>query len=226
LSAGLCPRLDALPEAQRRLWPELAGARRLGLVLYDGTAIALRLGHRISVDFDFFTETPLDRAALIRALPILESGQVLQDAPDTMTFLVRSAARSDEAIKLSFFGPIRTGRVGRPEDTDDGVLVIASPEDLLGTKLKVLMQRVEAKDYRDVLALIASGMSVAQGLGAARALFGQAFQPSECLKALSYFEGGDLATLDRTERERLIKLAREVERIPEIPILSRVLATA
>ncbi len=46
------PRMDILPAAQQRLWPELHPSIELGLVLYGGTAIALRLGHRASVDFE------------------------------------------------------------------------------------------------------------------------------------------------------------------------------
>jgi len=57
------PRLSILPEAQKRLWPVLVAAPRLGFVLYGGTAIALRLGHLASVDFDFFTEKLLDKTA-------------------------------------------------------------------------------------------------------------------------------------------------------------------
>lgn len=49
------PRLDVLPPAQQALWPRLRAAAGLGFVLYGGTAIALRLGHRASVDFDFFS---------------------------------------------------------------------------------------------------------------------------------------------------------------------------
>ncbi len=56
--------MEVLPPAQKRLWPELRAAAELGFVLYGGTAIALRLGHRHSVDFDFFSEKPLDRAAI------------------------------------------------------------------------------------------------------------------------------------------------------------------
>lgn len=55
------PRMEILPSAQQRLWPELRPAAELGFALYGGTAIALRLGHRHSVDFDFFSEKPLDR---------------------------------------------------------------------------------------------------------------------------------------------------------------------
>ena len=48
------PRLDILPPAQRRLWNEL-GSTPPDFVLYGGTALALRLGHRQSEDFDFFS---------------------------------------------------------------------------------------------------------------------------------------------------------------------------
>ena len=53
------PRLDVLPAAQRRLWPALADVPE-PFVLYGGTALALRLAHRTSVDFDFFAADALD----------------------------------------------------------------------------------------------------------------------------------------------------------------------
>ena len=48
------PCFEILPSAQKNLWPELAGVPP-HFVLYGGTALALRLGHRVSVDFDFFS---------------------------------------------------------------------------------------------------------------------------------------------------------------------------
>src|SRR5205085_7929658 len=47
-------RLDILPAPQRTLWSELVALPR-HFVLYGGTALALRLGLRVSVDFDFFS---------------------------------------------------------------------------------------------------------------------------------------------------------------------------
>lgn len=44
--------LDILPAAQRSLWDDKIGRGFPGCVLYGGTALALRLGHRESVDFD------------------------------------------------------------------------------------------------------------------------------------------------------------------------------
>ena len=53
------PRLDILPEPQWRLWPELVEVPD-AFTLYGGTAVALRLGHRQSIDFDFFALEPID----------------------------------------------------------------------------------------------------------------------------------------------------------------------
>jgi hypothetical protein len=45
--------LEVLPAAQRRLWSEFSEVAD-EFVLYGGTALALHLGHRHSIDFDFF----------------------------------------------------------------------------------------------------------------------------------------------------------------------------
>lgn len=213
------PRLDVLPQAQRIIWPHLQPAAALGFALYGGTAIALRLGHRSSVDFDFFSAAPLNRSALFSTMPFLKAAQVLQDNPDTLTFLVAPDAGANDTVKVSFFGSITFGRVGMPQWTSDRTIQVASSEDLLGTKLKVLLQRVESKDYIDTAALIESGTSLAVGLGVARALFGPAFQPSECVKALVYFEGGDLEVLARQVKDRLIASVKTVGDLPQISIL-------
>jgi hypothetical protein len=65
------PHLEILPEPQLRLWTKLRPITDFGFALYGGTGIALRLGHRASVDFDFFTERALDRASLEEPLPFL-----------------------------------------------------------------------------------------------------------------------------------------------------------
>lgn len=214
------PHLEILPAAQRQIWSELSAVTRLGLVLYGGTAIALRLGHRCSVDFDFFTDKPLDKQALTTALPFIDKSTVLQDQPEAFTLLV-DHSRPDEFVKLSFFGTLDFGRIGEPQMTEDGVLQIASLDDLMATKLKVLLQRLEAKDYQDIAAMVKAGISLAHGLAAARALYGATFQPSESLKALVYFEGGDLQTLSPADRETLIKATSAVRDLPIVRIAAR-----
>ena len=218
------PRLEILPAAQRLLWPTLRPAPRMGFVLYGGTAIALRLGHRASVDFDFFTDQPLNRAALSASFPFLHRATVLQDTPDTLTALALPSAPNDQQVKVSFFGTLSFGRVGEPELTADGMLQVAALDDLMATKLKVILQRIEAKDYQDIAAMIRAGVNLSQGLAGARALYGAAFQPSESLKALVYFEGGDLHRLTDEERALLIEAASSVRGLPTVQIRGSALA--
>ncbi|MDD5037275.1 MAG: nucleotidyl transferase AbiEii/AbiGii toxin family protein [Methylococcaceae bacterium] len=219
MSGYFQPRLDTLPTAQQRLWPQLSPLASLGFVLYGGTAIALRLGHRTSVDFDFFSERSLDAKSLRAALPFLKQATVLQEQADNLTVLVEMADASSP-VKLSFFGGIDFGRVGQPQYTQDGVLLVAALDDLLATKLKVILQRIEAKDYRDIAAIIAAGLPLGSGLSAAKALFGPAFPPSESLKALVYFQGGDLASLAAEEKRLLVEAAKTVENLPRIDKVS------
>jgi hypothetical protein len=58
------PKTAILPPAQREIWPQLAPASALSFVLYGGTAVALHLGHRQSLDFDFFGAGPLNKTQL------------------------------------------------------------------------------------------------------------------------------------------------------------------
>lgn len=222
--ARLEARLDVLPAAQRAVWQSLGNVQTLGWVLYGGTAIAVRLGHRASIDFDFFNDQALDRDRLTAECPMLARSAVLQDRPDTLTVLMPAGPEQAETVRVSFFGGLDFGRVGVPALTADGVLQVASPDDLLARTLKVMLQRVEAKDYLDVAALLGAGFPLDRGLASARALFGPTFQPSESVKALVYFEGGDLETLPRGVTQALIGAARSVGRLPQVHVRARSLA--
>jgi len=215
------PCLDILPPAQRRLWPGLVNAPRLGFALYGGTAIALRLGHRESVDFDFFSEKPLDRDLIKEAFSFMVDATTLQDQENTWVVLLANEDAAQAYVKVSFFGSIGFGRVGEPDLTDDGVLQVASFDDLMATKLKVLLQRAEAKDYRDVGAMVKVGVSISRGLASARQLYGPNFQVSESLKALVYFSDGDLNTLTADEKKTLVDAVKTVRDLPKVTLRSK-----
>jgi len=214
------PQLQILPPAQRAVWDSLRSMWQQGYVLYGGTAIALRLGHRQSIDFDFFTDRQLARAALVREAPLIASATVLQDQPDTLTVLVQPQPEQ-RPVKISFFSGLTFGRVADPEQTADGVLLVASIQDLFATKLKVMLQRIEPRDYVDIAALLRSGASLAHALASARTIFGSAFQPAEALKALVYFESQELATIEAEDRALLRGAASAVRDLPMVALRSR-----
>jgi hypothetical protein len=145
------PRLDVLPPAQRQIWPQLAPAAGLSFVLCGGTAVALCLGHRTSVDFDFFRTEPLDKDQLRSALACFAEAVILQDEINTLAV---SVPVGSAAVKLSFFGGIHFGRVGEPLQTADGVMLVASIDDLMATKLKAILDLAEARDYRDIAGML------------------------------------------------------------------------
>ena len=182
----LTPHLDILPLAQRNLWPSLVQIPR-HFVLYEGTAIALRLSHRESVDFDFFSEKPLgdlEKEQLLTRIDWLNEASVLKNDVNTLTV---SVTRVDGPIKVSFFGGISTGCVMESDKTNDGVICVASMDDLFAHKLKVIHDRAEGKDYQDIAAMLLNGQSLARGLAAKEALFGTSVPTMITLKALAYF---------------------------------------
>ena len=152
-----------LPQAQRELWPLLGPAPRLSFVLYGGTAVALHLGHRISVDFDFFRTEPLGKKDIETRFTFMRDAQTIQEDENT---LVTSVPMKSGPVKLLFFGGISIGRINEPLWTRDTTLLVASLEDLLATKLKAVMDRAEAKDYRDISVMLSAGVSLERALGA------------------------------------------------------------
>jgi len=207
------PRLDVLPAAQRELWPLLAPTPKLSLVLYGGTAVALQLGHRQSFDFDFFAAAPLDKAKLRAALDFLASATIIQDEPDTLVALI---AMPSGAVRVSLFGNIKFGHVHEPLQTADRVLLVASLTDLMATKLKAILDRAEAKDYRDIAAMLAAGVALAQGLAAFSRMFGQ--DAGLPLRALGYFADGDLPALPEADKALLRRHRDAVTELPDITL--------
>ncbi len=206
---SFAPKLSALPAALRQLWPELKQIPRQ-FVLYGGTALALRFGHRQSVDFDFFAKAPLDPDELLRSLPLLRGATLRQSSANTLTVEVAA----DQPVKLSFFG-VDLRRVRDPEPTEDGVLLVATKLDVAGCKMAAIQTRAESKDYLDIHALLEHGVKIADALGAAQAIYGEQFNPMVSLKALASFVDGDLRTLPPDLQREVREAAFAVREITE-----------
>ena len=209
------PRLDILPPPQRRLWDELAEVP-VEFVLYGGTAIALHLGHRQSVDFDFFGNRSLDPTKLALAIPFLSGATITQREPNTLSCVVTRGGQ----VRLSFFGLPGLPRLRPPLVTPDNGLQIASLLDLAGTKAAVVQMRAEAKDYIDIDTMLTDGrIDLPTALASAWAIYGAPFNPQITLKALSYFEDGNVGRLPEDTKRRLARAASAVD-LDRLPIIA------
>ena len=215
MTEGFTPRLDVLPPPQLRLWHELKSLPP-DFVLYGGTAVALHLGHRQSIDFDFFSNRPLDPTSLVPAVPFLAGAVVTQREPNSFGCIVDRGGD----VRLSFFGLPGLPRLLPPVIAADNGLRVASLLDLAGTKVSVVQMRAEAKDYIDIDAILTDGrIDLPMALASGRALYGQTFNPLATLKALAYFDDGNLAHLPGAIKKRLVDAASAVD-LDRLPIIA------
>jgi hypothetical protein len=215
------PKTEILPKAQQEIWPLLTPAPGLSFVLYGGTAVALHLGHRISVDFDFFRTEPLDKKDIETSFTFMRDARTIQE--DNNTLVVISPMQSGP-VKVSFFGGVAIGRINEPLWTNDATLLVASLEDLLVTKLKAIIDRAEAKDYRDISVMLSAGILLERALGAFAKMYGK--DPGLPLRAIGFFKDGDLPSLPKSDQDILRKARDRVSEIPEVAITHGSLAIA
>jgi len=193
------PKLEILPESQRNLWPQLNQIPKI-FVLYGGTAIALRYGHRESVDFDFFSSDPFDGDEIL-SLPLFKTGDLVSRTPGSITLTIDSP----DPVKFQFFGGLPLSRVNKPTLLDPPGILLASPYDLFATKLKVIQDRAEKKDYIDIIEFLKQGYDFSYGLASAVAVYRNKFKPQITLRAAVSFVDGDLKSLTGYDRQMMEK---------------------
>ena len=112
--------------------------------LAGGTGLALQLGHRDSIDFDFFCPKNIDTQKLfVRIKEIFVGHKILkvQEEKDTLTVFI------DENIKLSFF-TYNYKLIGKL--INESNFKIASILDIACMKLAAVVSRATNKDYIDL----------------------------------------------------------------------------
>src|SRR5437868_2985116 len=110
---------EVLPLAQRRVWHLLSARadrlRSVGCYLAGGTALALQLGNRQSVDFDFFSQEP--------GLAVPTLGWLQETPGFTTRDSDRDTVHGDiDGVKLSFIGGYRYPLVESAAERD-GILI-------------------------------------------------------------------------------------------------------
>ncbi len=129
-----------LEDGQKKLLP-LVGRFFADFYLAGGTAIALQLGHRRSIDFDLFTPRAISQPK-IRKIIIKNNhiDRVIIDEKDEYTLIV-------DGIKLTFLHyPFNI----KPSKKFDGYIQLPDLSTLAAMKAYALGRRAKWKDYVDL----------------------------------------------------------------------------
>jgi hypothetical protein len=135
---------DILDEKRKEILPYFSDLKKYGFYLAGGTALALMVGHRDSIDFDFFTEKEFDTEKLFDDLVIIFSSHEIirtQVEKNTLSVLV------DDHIKVSFFKYkyLLLENLISTEYFD-----VASLIDIACMKVNAVVNRATLKDYVDL----------------------------------------------------------------------------
>lgn len=133
---------DVLAPDTAAAWPHVAACRPDGSVLMGGTALAVHLRHRVSRDLDLFCHEGLD------------VGRVQADLSARGAF-VRTSPADDRTLN-GLFGETKVQFLAVDQhQIREPVMVAGMPvgsvEDILATKLKVVGDRGELRDYYDIM---------------------------------------------------------------------------
>jgi hypothetical protein len=151
---------DGLPKKQISVLKSLGmqmSAR--GFYLAGGTALAIHLSHRISVDLDWFTSNPFaDGMILAQSLRNSDVDlEIEQVSPGTLHGRVKGVRVTFLQYQYPFLKPI--------EHWNEMSCPLASLEDLACMKLSAVAQRGARKDFCDIYALGKNIFSLSQMLG-------------------------------------------------------------
>ncbi len=188
---------EILSPAQRKALPLLAPvATKEGFHLAGGTALALRLGHRRSVDFDWFREKPLtDPLAL--AARLRDHG-----VPFTTGQTDRGTLHGEvPGVKVGFI-EFRYPLLRRPTPWKEAGILLVSLEDVAAMKLAAIAQRGSRKEFLDLYFIGEAGFTLRGMLD----LYRRRFAVGDVMPVLY-----GLAYFDDAERERMPVMARKID---------------
>ena len=174
----------------KRIGPSLTDH---GFYLAGGTALAIQLGHRRSVDFDWFTgdsiQAPLRLAQRLRddGIPL----RVQETAEGTIHATV-------SRVRVSFF-EYRYEMLREPIAWPAFGCVLASLEDIVCMKLAAVAQRGSKKDFVDVYALGRRQFTLKEMLDLYKRRF-DVDDIAHVLYSLAYFDDADAERMPQMVR--------------------------
>lgn len=171
-------RPEALTNQGKIIFPSLS--QFADFYLAGGTAVALQLGHRISVDFDLFTPAPLSPDLLDKIERVFagQAQEALVNNSTELTILV-------SGVKLTFLHypfPVTSEFIKY-----EGLRLLGLSE-LAATKAYTIGRRGTFKDYVDLYCIIAGGVLLSDIISLAESKYGAAFNSRLFLEQIIYLE--------------------------------------
>ena len=151
-------------------------------LLVGGTAIALQIGHRKSVDFDLASFNYIDNAKIRnKIVSTFKIEQVIRDTKEEYTILVKG-------VKLTFFYyPFNIKGVVQL----DNIINMPDIETLAAMKAYALGRRAKWKDYVDLYFILNQYADINKVIEKAKNLFGNEFNEKNFRAQLTYFDDID-----------------------------------
>lgn len=149
-------------------------------ILVGGTAIALYLGHRFSIDFDLFTSKVIKRKSIKNYMikNRHDVNQLIKEEEDQIHFMINE-------VKITFFQyPFS---INETIDFED-IIKIPTLINLAAMKAFALGGRGKWKDYVDIYFLLKDHFSLNQIIKRSEDLFGEVFNDKLFREQLTFFD--------------------------------------
>jgi hypothetical protein len=196
------------PQQQVVLKASAQVVRKWDAYLAGGAGLALQLGHRRSVDFDWFTRKTLPPTEVLSDMRALGLPVHVRQN-DEGTFLGQVGG-----VDYSVFR-YRYDLVGRSVEFQGCKL--ASLQDIAAMKMTAIVQRATKRDYVDLHAIFKAGsVDLGDAVSTMRRKF-PGVDPSLALRALGYFEDVDKQPMP----EMLLKMSWDEVKAGLVRVRSR-----
>lgn len=141
---------EALTDEAKKLFPKLSHFKQ-DFYLAGGTALALQIGHRVSVDFDLFSTDPIKKTLLARVESAYEgmSIEVLINNSRELTLLIHGVKHTFLHYPFPIILPFEK----------NSTIDMLSAKEILATKAYTIGRRGAFKDYIDLYAGLNFGIS-------------------------------------------------------------------
>lgn len=175
---------EILTQSQRDLFSII---RNFGKEYYlaGGTAVALQIGHRRSIDFDLFSNKRLNTIKIIAVVKQSNCtiNATLEETPEELTIVI-------EGVKVTFLEyPFSI----KPITMFDDIITMPDLLSLAAMKAYSLGRRSKWKDYIDLYFIIKDHFSIGNISEKARGIFGGGFNERLFREQLCFYEDIDFS---------------------------------